>query len=81
MHLWLTDDLVKRGAAACDRLPGLSVSSIVDQYLRQMVPTLERVADAVEAGDVKAVRQAFELAIGGAMWDALGPSRDAGGDT
>jgi len=81
VNLYVNTANLERVRAAVARVPGMSISGIVDEYLRQMAPMLEGLADAVEAGDPEAMRRAFAMAIGGAMWDAYGSSRDDGGDT
>lgn len=80
VNLYVNTANLERVRAAVARVPGMSISGIVDEYLRQMAPMLEGLADAVEAGDPEAMRRAFAMAIGGAMWDAYGSSRDDGGD-
>ena len=81
VHLWVTKVNLERLKAAAARVPGMSVSGLVDDYLRQLAPMVEGLADAVDAGDPEAMRRAFAMAVGGAMWDAYGSSRDDGGDT
>lgn len=67
LHLYVTAPLADRGVAVVKRLPGVTLSGLVDEYLGMMVPLLEDLAEAVEAGDYEAMKTAFAGAIGGAF--------------
>lgn len=71
VNLMVDGDVYDRVKAACEDLPGLSVSEVVRDCLQGMAPMLEAMARGVKSGDTKAMKQAFGAATGDALVQML----------
>lgn len=63
VSLTLDPELYARAQTLCARIPDMSVSRLVDDFLAQGLPTLEQLVDAAEQGDEDAAYNALAALV------------------
>jgi len=64
VNLYLTKANYARLQRVVAQLPGVSVSSLVDEVIEVSLPMLERLAESLRSGDPEALRRSVALAMG-----------------
>jgi hypothetical protein len=60
----LDPDVYDRARSVVDRLPGATISGLVDEYLAQLVPVLEKIFAAADDGDIEAAQAVLSGYLG-----------------
>lgn len=74
--LYLTKSKYERAKALVARMPGSSVSALVDDLLDEVVDAVGALLNAAAAGDKDAQAEAFAMLLGNQMLRAAGESAE-----
>jgi post-segregation antitoxin (ccd killing protein) len=67
VNLYVDRDMHARLKAAVGRIPGLNVSLLFENSMREATPHLEKLGDAIESGNGQAAMEAMQIMMGQAV--------------